>query len=369
MTRVSRQWNFGRNRAASLLVALVVCASAALARDVQAQGFIVTGYGDLEWTLEQRGTDEDGNVVWHHFFDNHHMNLIFLGSLLDDLLVGAEIEYEHAGEEIAVEYAYLAYTGLKNVRLVGGKFIIPFNRWNKDVHPTWISKMPGRPLTYVNVFPSTYSDVGLWVSGGVPVGSGSRVVYDAYVINGLEGEADASNWRGFRGNDRDRPRRGNDKAIGGRLGIELASNLGLGVSAYTGEYAEDEATEDGLRLSYFGADVDYRYEGLELRGELIVGSQDLSVAGAVEAGGDKNDRTGFYAQAAYLFDRVEPVVRYSWVNFEEDSSDTQELGLGFNWYFSTSAAIRIAYFLNSERGGEEFERDNDKLMTQFTVVF
>jgi hypothetical protein len=153
------------------------------------------------------------------------------------------------------------------------------------------------------------------------------------------------------------------------LGIELASNLGLGVSAYTGEYAEDEATEDGLRLSYFGADVDYRYEGLELRGELIVGSQDLSVAGAVEAGGDKNDRTGFYAQAAYLFDRVEPVVRYSWVNFEEDSSDTQELGLGFNWYFSTSAAIRIAYFLNSERGGEEFERDNDKLMTQFTVVF
>lgn len=342
-------------------LALVAVASGviALGGDLHAQGLIVSGYGDLEWTLEDRG-EADG---WRHAFDNHHLNLILLGAIMEDITVGVEVEYEHAGEEIAVEYAYLSYRGIPGFSITGGKFIVPFNRWNKDLHPTWISKMPGRPLTYVNVFPSTYSDVGLWFSGGLPLGeTGSRFTYDAYVVNGLEGDADASNFRGLRDNDRERPRRGNDKALGGRVGLEVAGGLGVGVSAYTGEYAADEATNDGLRLTFFGADADYRYEALELRGELIVASQDLS------AGAPDNDRTGFYVQAAYeVAPNFEPVVRYSWVDFEEDSGDRSEFGLGFSYYLASSTAVRLAYFVNMERHG--LDQDNDRLMGQFVVAF
>jgi hypothetical protein len=35
------------------------------------------------------------------------------------------VEYEHAGEEIALEYAYFGYTGIKNLRILAGKFIAP----------------------------------------------------------------------------------------------------------------------------------------------------------------------------------------------------------------------------------------------------
>lgn len=334
---------------------LALSAAVANVSHLKAQGLIVSGYGDIEWTLEDRGED-DG---WRHAFDNHHINLILLGAIVDNLVVGVEVEYEHAGEEIALEYGYLAYTGIKGLRIAGGKFIVPFNRWNKDIHPTWISRMPGRPLPYVNVFPSTYSDVGVWVSGGASVGGGSRVVYDAYVVNGLEGDADATSFRGLRGNDRERPRRGNNKAIGGRLGLELAAGLGLGVSGYTGDYAEDEA-ENGLGLSFFGADVDYSKSGLDLRAEIVTASQDLTT-------GEDNTRTGFYAQAAYEIDRFEPVLRYSWVDFEEDSGDTSSLGIGINYYVSSSAAVRLAYFINTER--HDLDADNNSLIGQFVVAF
>ncbi|MFQ5890317.1 MAG: hypothetical protein ACE5JR_09735 [Gemmatimonadota bacterium] len=328
------------------------------AHELRAQGLKVTGYGDLEWTLQRQDDPED---KYHNFFDNHHINLILLGWIVDDVTVGAEVEYEHAGEEIALEYGYLAYTGIRNLRLAAGKFIIPFNRWNKDLHPTWVSKMPGRPLVYSNVFPSTYSDVGVWATGGLSIGIGNRFTYDLYVVNGLEGDPDASSFRGLRGNDREKQFKDDNKAVGGRLGVELASGLGLGFSGYTGEYAPD------LQMSFVGGDIDYRLEELELRAEVVHARQDLTT-------GDTNERTGFYAQAAYGLGAVseglanlEPVVRFSWVNFEGDASDTSELGVGFSYYLSASASVRFAWFFNMEQ--EAFEKKNDKLMSQFNVVF
>ncbi len=345
-------------------LALGAFGAVAVSGDLHAQGLKVVGYGDFEWTLQQTGDPDD---EWHHFFDNHHINLILLGWVIDDLVVGVEVEYEHAGDEIVLEYGYLAYTGIRNLRLAAGKFILPFNRWNKDLHPTWISKMPGRPLVYGNVFPSTYSDVGVWASGAGPLGDGARVTYDAYVINGAKGEADEANFRDLRENDRERPERDDNKAVGGRLGLELPPGLGLGVSGYTGKYAEDEAAEENLQLTFLGADVDYGISGLEVRGEFVHARQDLT-------GGATNERTGFYAQAAYLLSAAseqlanfEPVVRYSWVNFEGDASDTQELGIGLNYYVSASSAVRVAWFFNLEEDG--FKEDNNKLMGQFVIAF
>ena len=136
------------------------------------------------------------------FFDNHHFKFVALGDIYGDVFAGAEVEYEHAGEEIALEYGYLGYAGIRNLRIIAGKFIVPFGRFNKDLHPTWINRMVDRPHGFSNVFPNTYSDVGIWVSGALPLGSANRVVYDAFVVNGLMGP-DGSDIRGMRGNDRE----------------------------------------------------------------------------------------------------------------------------------------------------------------------
>lgn len=336
-----------------------------LAGEAPGQGLKVSGYGDLEWTLQQTG---DPDNEWHHFFDNHHINLVLVGWIVDDLQVGVEVEYEHAGEEIALEYGYLAYTGIRNVRLIGGKFIIPFNRWNKDLHPTWISKMPGRPPVYSNVFPSTYSDVGVWVTGGLPVANRSRVTFDAYVVNGLKGDPDETNWRDLRGNDRERPDMDNNKALGGRLGVELPQGIAVGASVYRGKYAADPVTDDNLNMTFLGGDFDLIWRGIDLRGEVVYATQQTT--------GDDTNRWGFYGQVAYnlaeagatgFLADVEPVVRFTVADFAGDASDTKELGIGASYYVSASAALRIAYFLVSEDEG--FKQDNNRLMTQFAVVF
>lgn len=325
---------------------------------VDAQLLKLTGYADLEWTLTETNDPDD---EWHNFFDNHHFNLIGVAWVTDDLSGAVEVEYEHAGEEIALEYGYIQYKGIPYLRLVGGKFIIPFNRWNKDLHPTPISKMPGRPLVYSNVFPSTYSDVGVWASGGAAVGEGGqKVTYDFYVVNGLKGDPDATSFRGLRGNDRERPDRDDNKAVGGRFGIEFPE-ASFGVSGYTGDYAKTEDTGEGLALSFVGFDASVHYEGLELRAEYVSANQDLT-------SGQENERSGYYLQAAYLTDvNVEPVIRFTSVDFEEPENDTSELGIGFSYYLSPSGVVRVGYFFGLEE--DEFERDNDRLMTQFVVLF
>ena len=340
-----------------LAASIVVLALLAVPRIGHAQGLMVSGYADFEAYV----TNLDGSGNTDFYFDNHHFNLILSGALMTDLIAAAEIEYEHAGEEIAVEYAYIGYTGFKNVRIMAGKFILPFGRFNKDIHPTWINKMIDRPHGFSAVFPQTYSDVGVWVSGAAPMPNGNSFAYDFFAVNGLIGP-DGGSIRGMRGNDRDKRTgaRDDNKAIGGRLGFELGpAGLDFGTSVYYGNYSDDEATGK-LNLVLFGADVAYRNSGFELRGEVVSASQDATAGDLTKTGG--------YVQAAYLVTpKFEPVVRYSARNMPTDAEDNSRFSIGVNFYVSSSAAVRINYHFNGEKSGSE--SDNNVLATQFTIGF
>jgi hypothetical protein len=184
-------------------------------------------------------------------------------------------------------------------------------------------------------------------------------MYDAYVVNGLSGEPDEANFRHLTGKDADNPDVDDNKAVGGRLGVELPQ-AGLGISAYTGDYAKTE-TGDGLGITLLGLDGDVQWQGLELRGEYVRATQDLTT-------GAENERSGYYLQASYAIPvNLEPVVRFSSVDFEEASGDAQELGIGVNYFISASGTLRFGYYFEMEE--DEFERDNDKFLTQFVIVF
>ena len=323
---------------------------------VAAQGLMLTGYGDFEVRYAETGPDDS-----EFYFDNFHFNLIALGKLYKNLFASGEVEYEHAGEEIALEYAFLSYTGLKNLRISAGKFIVPFGRFNKDLHPTWINKMPDRPLGMDNVFPQTYSDVGVWVSGAAAVTGGTRIVYDAFVVNGLLGE-DGGDIRDLRDNDRESLSGGgrdNNKSFGGRLGVELGpQGLDLGASVYTGNYLDDPT--GNLTLTLFGADAAYSHRGLEVRAEAVFANQDAT-------GGDLKKKGG-YAQAAYLVQgRFEPVVRFSLKDMPGEDADRRRLSFGGSYYLSPNSSVRLAYHLNMEK--EAFTSENNAAVAQFNIGF
>ena len=339
-----------------LAAALMASAMVALPRAGEAQGLIVSGYGDIEFNVKNVGGDTPSET----FFDNHHFNLIVLGNITDNVFAAGEIEYEHAGDEVALEYGYVGYTGFKNVRLMGGKFLVPFGRFNKDLHPTWINKMVDRPNGLKNILPVGYNDIGLWVSAGLPVGnSGTRVAIDGFIVNGLLGP-DGGDIRDFRDNiDESRTGvRDKNKAVGGRLGLEfIPQGLDFAVSVYNGNYSDDDALN--LNLFMFGADAAYRSGGFETRVEIVTANQEST-------GGDLN-KTGGYGQVAYLTHlKLEPVVRFSFRDMPGDSEDQSRLSFGINYYVGVSSVLRLDYHINYEKVDVP---GNNAIAAQFAVGF
>jgi len=337
---------------AVLAAAVGICLFLSAAEAVDAQGLTVTGYADFEAWVEDIGSDDKA-----FYFDNHHFNLILVGEVTENLFAAFEVEYEHGGEEIAMEYGYFGYTGFTDVSILAGKFIVPFGRFNKDLHPTTMNKVPDRPHGFRDILPQTYNDVGLWVTGAKAMGDDNRVVFDVYVVNGLAG-ADGGGIRGMRDNNEDVD---DDKALGGRLGFEAPfTGFDLGASVYSGRYAE-AATGESLRLTMLGLDGSYQWNGLVLRGEVIRAMQDAT-------GGDLT-KTGGYAQASYLLDNgiVEPVVRFSTRDMPGDGLDQSRVSAGVSLYLSASSSVRLAYSVNTEKSG--FESDNDTFVAQFNIIF
>lgn len=345
----------------TLKASAVFFALIAIPQTGDAQGLMVTGYADLEATVAN--PDGEGNKDF--YFDNHHFNLIMVGQIVENLLAAGEVEYEHAGEEIALEYGYFAYTGITNLRIMAGKFIVPFGRFNKDLHPTFINKIPGRPLGFNDILPQTYNDAGLWVSGVRDFGTtGSRFVYDAFVVNGLMGP-DGSGIRGMRDADRESRTgaRDDNKAVGGRLGLEFGPvGFDVGTSVYTGGYSDDAAVS--LRLTLLGVDAAFRSHGFEVRGELVTASQEATA-------GDLT-KTGWYAQAAHRIRQWEPTVRYSQQAFSggafagDDANDRSEIAVGVNFHLSAASVLRAAYYVKSEATG--FDSDNNGVTLQWVIV-
>lgn len=350
MRSMSRAWGPTVLAMGAALMPLVTADPAA------SQGLTVTGYADFEAYVDNLGGDSR-----EFYFDNHHVNLILVGRITGDLFAAVEVEYEHAGEEIALEYGYFGYTGFEDVRIMAGKFIVPFGRFNKDLHPTPINKIPARPHGFNQVLPQTYNDVGLWISGAKAMNDDARIVLDLFAVNGLLGE-DGGSIRGLRDNDRENADfgRDNNKALGGRLGFELPfTGFDFGGSVYNGKYAESEAGDD-LGLTLLGLDASYQNSGFVLRGEYIRANQEAT-------GGDLT-KSGGYVQASYwLLPRVEPVVRYSARDFPDASDDLGRLAIGVNFQISPASLVRIAYLINSEEEG--FESDNNSLVAQFNVLF
>lgn len=326
--------------------------------------FIVTGY--LDWTYMWSQSSRIGT------FDLFHFNPIFLFQLEDKLMAEAEVEYEHGGEEIVLEYAQLDYFLHDYVTVTGGKFLIPFGVFNNKLHPTWISKVPGRPLANDHIIPVGWSEAGVMVSGGIPISGYTKANYAVYLVNGLEGPK-GEDIRDLRKEGDDRDAVNNNKAIGGRLGIVPIKEVEVGVSAYTGKY--DDVESPKLSLNFFGVDAEYHPKDFfEIRGEFNQADQEFSGFPAPDSIGFKVKR-GFYAQAAVklsplevdVLNSAEVAVRVSRQDFGGEADDIWEVTPGVNYYVTNTGVIRLFYRFNLEK--EAYKMDNNQIIFQFAMGF
>ncbi len=352
-------------KAGSIFLALFLLVWLVSLAEAQKAKFIVTGY--VDWTyIGQKGKPST--------FDLFHFNPIFLFQIDDKLLAEAEIEYEHGGEEIMLEYAQIDYILHDYATITGGKFLIPFGAFNTKLHPSWISKVPSRPLADDRVVPVDWSEAGVMVSGGIQISGYSKVNYAIYVVNGLEGP-EGEDIRELRkeADEGDRDEVNNNKAVGGRLGIVPVKEIEIGGSVYSGHY--NDVVSPRLSLNFFGVDAEFHpRDFFELRGEFNQVDQEVTDPSASDSVGFKV-RRGYYAQAALklspleidVLNSVELAIRFSGQDFGGEANDIKEVSPGINYYVTNTGVMRLFYRLNLEKEG--FKKENNQVTFQFAMGF
>lgn len=323
----------------------------------------LAGYGAVGYSNRTNDTRGFSMVNFNPIFHYQYKDLVFFETEL-------ETSVEQDGStDVALEYANINFLLGDNLTVFGGKFLTPVGFFFQNLHPAWINRFPSRPPGFGDEGSAApESDVGLGIRGGFRWGD-QRLNYALYGGNGprLElnetgDEIEAIEAEGSTSNPSKRP------TFAGRIGYRPMSNLEVGISGGYGKVAVSESgmTEPRRRYNVYGADLEFKHQGLDVFAEYIrqhVGNQDQSVA--PEGGTWK----AWYAQASYRIPgtKFEPVLRYGDHKSPHEDQRLKQWGIGLDYWFAANAVAKIGYEINS--GEAETTNDENRLLLQLGYGF
>jgi len=292
---------------------------------------IIGGYGEAAY---QRDMDQGASkidLVRTVLFVGHQFNdrISFFSELeLED----AKVEGGDAGGEIAMEQAYLKFSGKRNPQnyWVAGLFIPRIGILNEDHLPVNFNGVE-RPLVEQLVIPATWRELGIGYYGSL---SAWPLQYTVALVNGLDA-ADFSHGTGIReGRFEGRNATANNLAVTASVRVNPGS-FQLQVSGYAGgTNGLNKRESDSLGLAhglfalplYLGeADAQYWHEGLHVK---ILGTYisfpDAADVNKAYANNVASGMYGAYAEVGYnLFHRaagrlqkqqLNLFARYEWID-------------------------------------------------------
>lgn len=283
-------------------------------------------------------------------FDLHHATAMIRANLRSTVSVELAMEWEHLGLEQDDFYLPHAFVDVKASDLLvlrAGFFEAPVGAFNEYLYPDFLRITGLPPLFSISIVPALWSEVGVQLRGRYEFARRAAFTYAAFVSNGLE-QRDSAPTDGvlqeggdiaeMRFNARDQF--SSNKAVGGRLGVEIAE-LDAGVSGYSGRYTIERARE----LSLLDADLSYRGKWLTARAEAALALQEIT-------GRTLRKYGGYALVAARPEAHVEPYAQYDLVNDADGSGDLQRGLLGVALYpFPDERATR-SLRLKNEAGFE-----------------
>jgi cell division protein FtsB len=272
------------------------------------RGISIGGYGELVYQHVQgneepaakargKAEEEEEEVQPGDHADVRRAVVYFGYKWSDHILFNSELEYEHAGGEVSVEFAYLDFLWRPQANFRAGLVLLPVGFVN-ELHEPTVLLGADRPEVEQRILPTTWREMGFGLFG-----QSGPFTYRTYVVNGLD--ASGFNDDGLRGG-RQGGNQSNAKDLAwvGRLDYTGVPGLTVGGSAYAGKAGQGLETPEGRRTGVstriFEGHLEWKQRGLEFR---ALGAQGrLSDVAALNAalGLEGEDSVGERLQGYYL---------------------------------------------------------------------
>lgn len=253
----------------------------------------LSGYGDIHYNNPAIGT-MDQNALAEA--DVHRFVLGWAYEFSPGYRLEAEVDFEHAAQEIELEFAYLDCDLNPNLTFRVGSVLMPVGPLNEFHEPPNYHSVE-RPYVESYINPTTWQELGLGLVGRTKSGA---IAYRAYLVTGL----DASGFSGLDGLDGgishgfEAPAQ--DLAGVARVEYSSTGGLSLGASGYYGGADQGDSAKGNVTVGIVNGDARYHRHGLDLRAVLyhvsIDGADRVSLVNGETIG---EAMTGWYAEAAY----------------------------------------------------------------------
>ena len=313
----------------------------------------IGGYGEMYYANPDNGDD---------FADVYRFITYFGYKFSDSVILNAEIEFEHGGNEVAIEFLYLDFLINKTFNVRAGNVLVPMGLVNQKHEPTLFNTVQ-RPEIEQKLIPSTWHENGVLAYGSF---DSIGLNYTAGVINALNlNNAHTStpdnNWiRKARLGSGEKA--SYSPAFVGRLDYTGVNGLLVGASMYYGDGSnlkDDPADISGTTMTMF--DVHAKYDngpfsayGLYTQSSFD-GAEKISANAAQKA-------SGYYLNASYdvgdafgigyklpLFAQYENYnpLESTVDGVNEDIFDTQTVTIGLNFFPVDQAVIKMDYAMKT----------------------
>lgn len=225
------------------------------------RGLSIGGYGELLYQNFDSERDSGAASGRSDQFDLLRGIVYFGYKWNDRWLLNTEIEYEHAGSEVSVEFAYIDYLWRPEMNVRAGLLLVPMGFIN-ELHEPTVFLGARRPDIEQVIIPTTWRENGFGLFGDL-----GPFTYRTYLVNGFRGAGfTAGGLRG--GRQKGNQARAEDFAWVGRLDFTGAPGLLVGGSAYVGDSGQDltvsgRSVEVGTTI--VEGHLEWRWRGLELR--------------------------------------------------------------------------------------------------------
>lgn len=229
----------------------------------QASKLSFHGYGELHYNQPRV---KDSGFPAHDLsptLDFHRLVLGWDYTFTDRLSLHVEIDFEHAAQEIELEFAYLEYAFNDIVHIRAGSMLLPVGPLNEFHEPTHFYSVE-RPYVERFIIPTSWQAGGAGLTGQVVPG----LRYRLYIVEGLDATQFTATGGLFESQQAlfEDTNTAADFGGVGRLEYTGLPGFSVGTSVYSAGAGQNDPVIGKAQVTLWDVDIRYRTMGFDLAG-------------------------------------------------------------------------------------------------------